>query len=267
MRALLFLIAVLFCPRLGAAEDTAEGEPGGAREAKDLNAEEEAAKAIAEFQAGRYEQAAERFLAAFRLSGRPSPLRNAAKALQKAELLDRSLEQWKLYMYLPGVTADERAEAEANIALIKERQHARAMQEAAATALADAAAARAEAAQLAWASSEEARAASNLAAQAPSAVVEVPPAESPSVWAYTLVGAGGLTTTIGAALVIASTVQLGQVDDRLGEVDSLGKISGIGPEELEVEVGSINDQRAVARVLLLAGSAVLTGGLVWLFSD
>ncbi|MBI4819333.1 MAG: hypothetical protein HY791_23880 [Deltaproteobacteria bacterium] len=226
-------------------------EPGGKRVAAELaaSAEDAAAKGLEAFQAGRDEQAAELFLQAYRISGHPSPLRNAAKALERAGQLERSLSLWLLYQK-EEITPDERAEADAHLALIKERQRSAALEQAAQAAKADAAAARAEATM----------------ANRPDVVAVSPIEPEPTslLGPLLVIGSGGASTLAGAALFLVSASRLSDVDARLAERDEFGKIKGISPSELTSELDGVNAQRTAGGALLLLGIAALSAGGAWL---
>lgn len=89
---------------------------GAAQPAVSSDAADLARDALAKYREGQYAEAGELFVRAHELSGRPSPLWNAAKAFALAGQVPRARELFRRYQALPTTTADEKAEAEAEVA-------------------------------------------------------------------------------------------------------------------------------------------------------
>jgi tetratricopeptide (TPR) repeat protein len=110
----LLLICVLAAE--ARAEDPASLAP---LEQASARAEDLARRALARHRAGDARGAAELFLEAFALSGNPTQLRNAAKALEQAGLLERALATWQRLRALDGVDAHRQELADAHIAALR----------------------------------------------------------------------------------------------------------------------------------------------------
>jgi len=228
----------------------------GAQERDPELAAEVAKEAVAKYRAGEHAAAAELFVEAHELSGRATPLRNAAKAFEAAGMLDQAMSHWRRYKAHDGVGQDEKAEAAAHIELIKERKrNVEAM---------NAVEAATKAAQAASRDAERARAEAAAAREA----AQTAQTQAPGDGRSPLVGILGLS--VGGAAVIAGGVvwllqqnRLSEVDDRLAELDDAGKIVGITPAQLQSELNAINGQRIASGVLLGVGAAALTAGVVW----
>lgn len=121
----LLLICVL------AAEARAE-EPASLAplEQASARAEDLARRALARHRAGDARGAAELFLEAFALSGNPTQLRNAAKALEQAGLLERALATWQRLRALDGVDAHRHELADAHIAALRAQLRTQALEQA-----------------------------------------------------------------------------------------------------------------------------------------
>ena len=222
-------------------------------------AAEVAKEAVTQYRAGNHEEAAKLFVEAYDLSGRATQLRNAAKAYEAAGKLVDALDCWTRYESHEGVGRDEVAEAEAHIELIKERRRNIGAQKAVEAAT--------RAAEQAGREADQARQEAARAREA-ATVAQTRTAEAESAGRSPVVGIAGLS--VGGAALIASGVvwflqqaRLADVDDRLGELDDAGKISGITPAQLQSELNSINGQRIASGVLLGVGAAAAVGGVIW----
>lgn len=85
------------------------------------SAEEISREALTLYREGRLVEAAQKFLAAYEMSGHPTQLRNAAKAFEEGDRLEEALENWWRYVE-HDIPDDKRAEAEQHIASIEARQ-------------------------------------------------------------------------------------------------------------------------------------------------
>jgi hypothetical protein len=83
--------------------------------APETEAEREAARAIAAWQAKAYAKAAASFLRAWELSKEPTQLRNAAKALEAAGAPDEARKRWSELLTVRGLDPTDRAEATARL--------------------------------------------------------------------------------------------------------------------------------------------------------
>lgn len=224
------------------AQETAVGD----------EAAEVARDAIELYRKGEHEQAATLFLRAYQLSGRATQLRNAAKAFEAADALDRALELWARYRDHDSISRDEAAEAAAHIGLIEERKRRQSAQRETeeARAAAERAAKQAEAARL------EAEQARLRAAEAGDS--------SSSLLGWVGLGAGGAMLAASGALWIVQGNRLAKLDDALGVRRSDGLIVGITPGEVDAEVNSINNQRLASGILLGTGIAASVGSVAWI---
>lgn len=205
------------------------------------------------YRGGRYQAAAELFISAFELSSAPIQLRNAAKAYAKAEAWTQAAQTWRRYRDLPELSAGERAEAEAELRALDERQAALRSEQAALQASAEAEAARAQA-EAAEAEAARARA-------------ELKDEQARPLLGYILVGAGALSVAASAVLFFHADSRLGHLDEGLGRTDAQGRITGVSVATAEDELAGINRERTVSGVLLGVGlSAALGGTLVWVLS-
>jgi tetratricopeptide (TPR) repeat protein len=75
-----------------------------------------AKQALALYRSGDYAKAATRFVEAFEVSGRPIPLRNAAKAFEAAGLVEEAIGRWRMLRALEEASAEDRSEAEQRLA-------------------------------------------------------------------------------------------------------------------------------------------------------
>jgi hypothetical protein len=231
--------------------------PGAAIAKKDnAKAVELSRDAIAKYRAKDYDAAGELFLRSYELSGRPAQLRNAAKAYEEGDRLERALELWKRYRGLEGLTQDERAEADVHVALINEKTKNAAITT-----------------ELAQKEAEAAKRAQEAAKQ-PEVVetpvvlaVEPPPPSSPSIGGWVLVGAGAIMAIAGVALWFVAQDQLASLDDRLMTLNADGLITGTTPDRTASDVDRINGERIASGVLLPVGLSAALGGTLWLVFD
>lgn len=110
MRALAVL-ALTLLPTVALAQ---AGTPEGIKQAEVI-----ATEALELFNKGDLVGAAERFLAAYELSGRHTQLRNAAKAFETAGKLANAIDAWERYSLHPEVEPDKRAQAVAHVVELK----------------------------------------------------------------------------------------------------------------------------------------------------
>lgn len=216
-------------------------------------------RAIKLYKRAEYQRAGALFLEAYELSGRAAQLRNAAKSYQEAGQLEEAAPLWNRYLEVPDLTIDERNEAKAHLATIEERKKNVKMRETAEDLRASAERAREQA--------EAARIAAEAAAAAPrTTTVRTTPDEPPSapVGGYVLFGAGAGVLAAGAVLWFVASGELASVDERLAMRNTQGRITGIGPDELESELESINTKRVISGLLVAAGVVSAAGGITWL---
>jgi len=84
-------------------------------------ATELATQALELFNRGELVPAAEKFMQAYELSGRPAQLRNAAKAFESAGKLTNAIDAWQQYAHHPEVEIEKRAEAEKHVLELQAR--------------------------------------------------------------------------------------------------------------------------------------------------
>jgi hypothetical protein len=233
-----------------ALSSVADAGPREKQKAVDLSRD-----AIKKYRARDYEAAGQLFLDAFELSGRPAQLRNAAKAYEEGSFLSRALDLWVRYKDLSGVNRDERAEAEAHIALIQEKQRNESIARSAVEA--------ARSAELARRDAESARKAAEEA-KATRVETGAPASEGTPAGGWVLAGAGGVMAITGVALWFVAKDQLSDLDARLATTNEQGLIVGTTPAAKDKDVSRINGQRIAAEVLIPVGAAAAVGGALWL---
>lgn len=150
-------------------------------------AEEEASRALTLYRAERYVEAARHFLRAYDLSGNPTQLHNAAKALEKGEFLSQAQVQWERYAVLEDIPANKRAQAEVRIEAIRRSLKAR--------------------------RKARQRNAEKAPPAPPDVVTARPPPESNAVARYTVAGIGAATLLGGAGLYLSGWVTYWRFDD------------------------------------------------------
>jgi tetratricopeptide (TPR) repeat protein len=210
-------------------------------------------RAVAAYEAGDYEKAGAFFLEAFELSRLPNQLRNAAKAFQRAERLDRASSLWERYLGLEGIGASDRNEAKAQIALIAEKKRTAAARE-------EAERARLEAVRIDARTSTEA---ASPPRPAPPVIITERPAPLPIGPILTFSGAGAAAIA-SLWLFFHSSTKLSNLDERLENTDSDGLIVGISPPDAEEELDDVNDERTAAAVLAGISGAAVVAGTLWL---
>ncbi|MBI2377645.1 MAG: hypothetical protein HYV07_26825 [Deltaproteobacteria bacterium] len=238
----LFAVILLSAPPTQPAPSPAPTNP---------EAEALAWEAVKHYRAERFSDAGAKFLEAYRLSHHPSQLRNAAKAFDKGNQLDRAVELWNEYLALPGLEPSDRAEAEASIAGARARMTP---------------------------SPPESDPKPSLGLVAP----KPPPADAPPTAALTPesaptdltpvaygVGLAGVAVTIAGAILFAlAESQLADIDAKIESRDARGLITQIGPSELESSVDSVNQKRVWSGALLgLGGAAISSAVVVWIFDE
>ena len=231
------------------------------REAK-RRAARMAREAIDLYKRGDLVQAGNLFLEAYEISEHSVQLRNAAKALEEADELQRAQELWRRYRDLPDISDDERREAEAHVQLVRQRQIAEAARGSAAEA--EKAALRAETeARLARERADKAL--TPLDARPPDAKkrVTAPPAPRDHGLAYAGVGVGAALLITSAVLFASASSRTHDLDRDLAVVNRNGLIVGVGPADVDDRVGRINGERIGAGVTVTLGVAVLAGSLAW----
>jgi len=173
---------------------------------------------------------------------------------------------WARYKDHAGISADERAEAEANLRLIVEKKkNTEIVQRAeAASKAAENASASAEAVRKHMEVTEAAR----LEQAAASALVApAPPPPTSTVPKLAMIGGGAAAAITGTILWFVSSGQLDDLDAKIATRDGDGRITGTTPTEVTDEVSSINTKRVLSGVLFSAGLAVAAGGVAWLVFD
>jgi len=212
------------------------------------------------YKAGCYVAVAELFVSAFELSKAPIQLRNAAKAYTKAEQWPQAEATWQRYAGLPDLSAAERAEAQAELSALKQRQVAQKAKAQAQEAQAQAQAAREEAAR----AEQQAAQAERLAA------ASMRPAEESSspVVAYALVGTGAAGVLTSAVLFFHANARLNRLDADLAMTNGAGQIDGISREEAQSELSGVEAERTASAVLLAVGAAsAIAGTALWMLAD
>ena len=258
---LTFLSLLVLCPLW-----TAEARPSR----RNL-AQTKVSQAVVAYRDHHYQEAAELFLEAYQVSGVPNQLRNAARAYQEGGLEEQAEQTWVRYRDHHGLEASERAEAQAQVDLIRERRNAKA-------AAVDAERARQVAEEERIAKEEaQARAAQVAAAAAPVPVEtpspppaiqgEVAAAESRPTLIYVGIGVGAAALLGGGALLLESQFALGGLDDRLAQLDNAGKIVGTTPAEAQADLDGLNERRVIGAITLGIGTVLLSGALGWLLSE
>ncbi len=209
------------------------------------SAESTANAAIEAYKQGKLRKAGALFLSAFELSGEPTQLRNAAKALEEAGELMRSKVLWTDYAKNPRLSFEEREEAKAHVLLIDERLK------------------NAEISKEAKAAQAEAEAARRAMKAQTLAQTQAPP--SP-VYAFTTMGVGLASVAAGVVLWFISQRELNDLDSKLAQVDPItGRIlmESIDRAEATAQLDAINDKRIATGVLTGVGGALVGGGLLW----
>jgi tetratricopeptide (TPR) repeat protein len=207
-------------------------------------------RAVAAYKAGDYSRAGALFFDAYELSKASAQLRNAAKAYQKADDLERAEDLWSRYLELDSISGSERSEAEAQLALIEERRKA-------ATAEEEARRAREEAAH-------------PKTITATIAVAPPTPAAEPSHFQLpagpiVMLAIGAASAIGGAVVYTVGNNRLEDLDDKLEQKDSGGLIIGIHVADAQDDLDSVNRDYTVAAVLgSIAGAALITGAVWWL---
>jgi tetratricopeptide (TPR) repeat protein len=231
------------------------GKKGDTKKAVDLSRE-----AISKYRARKYEEAGDLFLRSYELSARPAQLRNAAKAFEEGGVYQRALSLWERYGKLDGLSRDEQSEAEAHVALIREKQKNEQIAKSAHEA--------ARAAELARQDADAARRAAEEARATNVVETTVTEEPTPPIGGWVLVGAGAVMVVASIALWFIAQDQLSTVDSQLAMLDADMKIIGTTPSALEEDVDRINGQRVASGVLLPVGLSAALGGALWLiFGD
>ncbi len=223
-----------------------------------------ARRALSAYRAGDLLRAGDLFLRAFKLSKRAVQLRNAAKSFEEGGDLERALDLWGRYQNHPKINQDERREASAHVALIKEREQklliAQQVEEAR------------RAAELAQSNAEAARRAAEAAQKPPAGpsgaqeteVVTTVNTEPPSeIGPYAFFGVGGVAAITSLILWVVAQNKLTSVDERLDMRDGGNRIVGITPQELSDEVRGINRMRIASGLMLGVGGAAIATGTIW----
>ena len=217
-------------------------------------------EAIAKYREHQYREAGELFMRSYELSARPAQLRNAAKAYEEGDVLDRALELWRRYREVESLSKEERAEADVHIALINEKVRNREISTKAHEA--------AQAAELARQEASAARRAAEDAKKTTVVEAEVPPPDDGTpLGGWLLVGAGAIMVVASIALWFVAQDQLSSLDDRLMMRNADGLITGTTPEQTASDVDRINGQRIASGVLLPVGLSAALGGTLWLVFD
>lgn len=202
---------------------------------KDLDAaEEKASRALVLYQTGDKQAAADLFLEAYRLSGRATPLRNAAKAYEESGRLEDALVHWSVYALLDGLSDDKRKAARAKVEALKWRLNATPN--------------------------------TLLTRPEPVPTVEPPPPSEPSsvpVGGVVLLSSGLAVAVVGGVLVGLAAGELGRLDDQLADTDPQGKTVGLDRASAEAELESLNTNTAIGYTLIGVGAAVAIGGAIW----
>src|SRR5688572_7826266 len=184
-------------------------------------------RAVAAYKNGDYSKAGAFFLEAYEISGAPAQLRNAAKAYQKADDLERAEDLWQQLSAIESISPAERSEAEAQLGLIEERRKAITAEEEAARAREDA-----------------------LRARTATAAVQAVPAEDRSfrlpIGPVVTLAAAIAVGLSGAAVYVHSDMQLDELDERLEMKDSDALITGIDRFDAMDELDGINRERTIA---------------------
>ena len=108
------------CP----AATAAAAEPNPAAEA-----EAQARRALEHYRAGRLLEAGRHFFAAYELSGKPTQLRNAAKAFEEGGAHEQAVSYWRRYIHVEGLDEAKRATAMARIDGLEARLETERMRE------------------------------------------------------------------------------------------------------------------------------------------
>ena len=102
-RLILALLLLLWTPSLALAQSP----------------EQIAQEALQLYKAGRYAEAAARFLESFAFSGRATQLNNAAKAYEKADRPRDALDVWERYLRIEGLDQKRRKKAEDRVRALR----------------------------------------------------------------------------------------------------------------------------------------------------
>jgi tetratricopeptide (TPR) repeat protein len=215
--------------------------------AADKAAEVLVERAVAAYKQGDYGKAGAFFLEAYELSRVPAQLRNAAKAYQAADDLERAEDLWSQLAAIESLSTSERAEAEAQLQVIEERRKAITAEE-----------------EAARAREEALRARTATVASAPPVTAEAPKFRLPVGPVVTLAAAVAFAAA-GGGLYYHSDTKLRDLDDRLSIKDDDDLIVGIDRLAAEDELEGVNRERTIAYALAgVAGAAALTGVVWWL---
>jgi tetratricopeptide (TPR) repeat protein len=203
---------------------------------RDLQAEarEAATEALARYLEGAYSHAAALFTRAYELSGHPTQLRNAARALERAGALKEALSAWRKLAELPIAGEAKQQEAQ---------RHTEAIE-----------------AQLAAPPAEPPAAGppvgGPLAVSPPiigPTAAGPPPEDSTETWRAWLVGSGGAVAATGAALYLSGWVTYWHYQK---SVDSRSAVTR--------EDARAADARSAAGLTMVGvGAAVALAGLLW----
>ncbi len=200
-------------------------------------AEIQAAKALASWEAKAFSRAAQYFLEAYALSGEPTQLRNAAKALESAGSRDEATSAWRQLLERTDLTDAQRAEAEARIAALAEEEETRPIDPAPPPIVAP--------------------------PLDPVAVtVAVPPA-APAWPPWLLAASGVAAAAAGGVLYWRSADELGALQDLLAITDDQGLIVGVQHDEAVRMRRRINGLRASGVVALSLGITCALAGVSW----
>lgn len=197
-------------------------------------AEVRAREALVRYQAGELQEAARLFLEAYRLSGRPTPLRNAAKALEEAGRLEDALVHWSVYATLEAISTRDREEARLHVLSIRSRL------------------------------SRRGGPAPVPPDPQPPTIIREPGRRPLPVGGWVLLGAGTAVAATGAVLWALAASDLSGLDDALGRTDPQGRTIGIDRAGAESDLDSINQRRTAGMVLVGVGAASLVAATVWL---
>ena len=191
-----------------------------------------AQRAIAAFRAGEHQQAGELFLRAYQLSGRATPLRNAAKAFETAGLLDQALVHWSVYAALDGLSTADRTEARKHVLEIRKKLG---------------------------------KLPPDRPPDPPSRSLIVSRSVERTA-GYAILGTGIAALGTGALLWGLASADLGDLDEQLGTTNAQGLVVGIDRTDAEHELASINAKRTAGIVLTAVGAAATVFGTVWVLA-
>jgi hypothetical protein len=205
-------------------------------------AEIRAAKAIAFYEAKAFARAAQYFLEAYELSGEPTQLRNAAKALESAGAIEQAKGAWNQLLERSDLTAGMRGEAEERLAAL------------------DAVESPVEAPIVEPPKVEPPR----VEPPRVEPIVETPIEPAGPTWEpWVVTAAGALSAGAGGVLYWLSSRDLRRLEDRLAMKDAEGRIVGIPFDDALRERDRINGLRIGGVVALSVGIGAALAGLAW----